>query len=269
MNIFYAFNSFIPTRFNMRLLLRSLTASIVLASSATWANAALISEFSPDQPGPDGTTQNFEISGIAGMNFTGFVLGISGNANSMGVVDTAFSFSQAFDSNGLLVVNINDLIDPTHTIVLVTDFTGQAGGAGATDIDPFDNGQLELGTLIGIQDAIGIADIQAAIDAGGLYGSRLGGQDFAFTGDQPRLVFRDASVGAWYAINDPDRGQIFDINANDIAGSVAFGGDPFNTSFGAINPTAAVAVPEPTTFAAMLAVTAYGIVRLRRRRKQS
>ncbi|TWU46161.1 hypothetical protein Poly51_55560 [Rubripirellula tenax] len=246
--------------------MRQIFCTLVLLAVAiftTPSQAGVISEFQPDQPGIDGLQQRIELSGVAGMSFTGFVLGIGGEAMRFGTVDTVSSVSGTFDTNGLLVATIADLIDPSHTIVLVTDYDESAG---PTDIDTNDDGIADnLSRLIGIQDAIGISD--STTDLFRLYGSQLGGQDFNFTGDQPQLVFRDASVGDWYAINNPANGQVFDINANDVAASMNFNGDPFNPSFGAINPSLVNAVPEPSTGLTFLGLAVVGF--LSRVRRQS
>ncbi len=245
----------------MRLILSGLALTI-FGFFATPSSAALISEFSPDQPGGlDPLDQQIELSGIPGMSYSGFVLGIGGENSRFGTVDTVRGVGGVFDSNGLLVITIGDFLDPSHTIVLVNSYDESAG---PLDIDTDDDGIADnIGRLIGIQDAIGIPD--STNDEFRLYGSQLGGQDFRFTGDQPQLVFRDASVGAWYAINSPSNGQIFDINANDVAGMMSFNGDPFNPSFNAINPSI-VAVPEPTTTMALAGFAVIGWIGHKRRR---
>ena len=63
------------------------------------------------------------------------------------------------------------------------------------------------------------------------------GTDFKFTGDEPGLVFRDASVGNLYAVNDPSGGMVKDANASEIDAGAFSGGDPLNPTFGVINPT--------------------------------
>ena len=133
---------------------------------------------------------------------------------------------------------------------------------GPTDIDLNDDGTADnLSRLVGIRDAIGIAD--EAPDEFRLYGEQLGGADFRFTGDEPRLVFRDVSVGQFFAINAPANGQVFDTEANDVLQTMRFNGDPFTATFGGVNPSI-TAVPEPTSVAAMAAA---GGLWLRRRRR--
>lgn len=236
---------------------------LAIGSLATPLPAALISEFRPDPSGRDPLTQQVELSGIAGTAFRGYLLGIGGEVGRSGTVDTFALIDGMFDSNGLLLATIGDLLDPTHTIVLVNDYDASAG---PTDIDTNDDGIVDdTSRLIGIQDAIGIPD--STTDLPRLYGSKLGGQDFAFTGDQPQLVFRDASTGSWYAINDPINNQIFNTDAMNVADTLPFNGDPFNSSFGAINPTAA-GVPEPGSLFALGGLSVAGfIIHLRRRKR--
>lgn len=246
--------SFFPCSFSL----------LAIVSLATPLPAALISEFRPDPSGRDPLTQQVELSGIAGTTFRGYLLGIGGELGRSGTVDTFSLINGMFDSNGILVATIGDLLDPTHTIVLVNDYDASAG---PTDIDTNDDGIVDdTSRLIGIQDAIGIPDSNADIPR--LYGTKLGGQDFAFTGDQPQLVFRDASTGSWYAINDPTNNQIFNTNAMNVANTLTFNGNPFNSSFGAINPSAA-AVPEPGTVFVLSALSAAGFITQLRRRKRN
>ncbi len=229
----------------MRNTLYTLSLIWIFVMLPSVGSAALISEFTPNPPGLDSPTQTVEISGLAGNSFTGFLLGIGGEFGRYGIVDSSDAVSGTFNSSGLFTTTINDLFNPTHTLVLVTNFTGTVG---TTDIDANDDGMTDnIGSLIGFQDAIGVPDSMA--DQQFLYGSDLGGQDFAFTGAEPTLVFRDASVGSWYAINNPNSGQIFDIGGENIAGSTTFTGDPFVPSFGFINPSGAAAVPEPGSMA--------------------
>ncbi|WP_158453519.1 PEP-CTERM sorting domain-containing protein [Rhodopirellula europaea] len=234
--------------------------AILSVSIITPVQAAVISEFEPNQIGIDAGTQTIELSGTPGVDFAGWVLAIGGEMSRFGTVDRAIEINGVFGSDGLLTTSITDFLDPTFTIVLADDFTGTVG---VTDIDGNNDGIADDTSSIGnIQDALGVAGSE--FDVGRLYGSDLGGQDLAFTGDQPRLVFRDASVGDWYALNDPDNGMIFDIDGNDVSNSLSFNGDPFSPSFGEINPTVS-AVPEPSS---LLALASLSVVAIRRRWKK-
>ncbi|TWT66094.1 PEP-CTERM sorting domain-containing protein [Allorhodopirellula solitaria] len=248
----------------MRFISSSLLLLLAVVSLSTPVHAGVISEFRPAPAGRDPLTQQIELRGMAGTAYRGYVLGIGGEFGRAGTVDTSSLINGTFDSNGLLVATIGDLLDPTHTIVLVTDYDQSAPPA---DIDTNDDGIIDdISRLIGVQDAIGIPD--STTDLFRLYGSQLGGQDFAFTGNEPQLVFRDASMGDWYAINNPNSNQIFDINAVNVADTLTFNGDPFNPSFGSINPSVS-AVPEPGSFVLLGGLSVAGIVTGLRRRKRS
>ncbi|WP_424094491.1 hypothetical protein [Moorena producens] len=120
----------------------------------------------------------------------------------------------------------------------MSTFTGDT----STDIDTDDDGVPDdLSTFGTVFDAIGVPD--AAGDETLLYGTDLGGTDFAFTGDEPRLIFRDGSVGDLYAINDPDNGQVFNSNGTAIT-PASFDTNPTlgTDTFGSINPTISTTV---------------------------
>ena len=218
--------------------------------------ATLISEFQPNPTGADPSDVTFELSGAAGEAFSGWIVSIEGDPSTnpsfaMGTIDRAAQVTGTFDANGLLSVTIPDLENPSFTVALLSDFTGSIGD----DIDTDDDGTADSLSLFGtVLDAIGVPD--TAGDEAFLYGAQLGGTDFAFTGDEPRLIFRDASVGNLYAVNDPDNGEVIDINGNAVPPS-AFGPDPTTgtDTFGVINPTLG-GVVEPTTIFAIAPDTA-------------
>ncbi|MGK7920159.1 MAG: lamin tail domain-containing protein, partial [Trichodesmium sp.] len=207
---------------------------------------ALISEFQPNPTGTDPAQTTFELSGTPGDAFDGVIVSIeSDSGSSAGRVDRVASVSGTFDANGLLTVDITDLENPSFTVALLSDFTGNT----STDIDTDNDGVAdELSTFGTVFDAIGVPDNTG--DQAFLYGTDLGGIDFSYTGDEPRLIFRDASVGDLYAVNDPDNGQVFDINGNDVTPAI-FDTDPTigTDTFGTINPTVGDGgdpEPEPT-----------------------
>ncbi len=201
-----------------------------------------ISEFQPNPPGTDPAEVSFELSGVPGESFEGHIISIeSDTGSSAGAIDRAVFVSGVFDANGLLIVTVPDLENPSFTVALVQGFTGEVGD----DLDTNDDGVADdvssLGTVL---DAIGIPD--TADDEGTLYGAQLGGTDFAFTGEEPQLVFRAASTGELYAVNVIDvlsPGAVFDVTGTDVTAG-AFDSDPTTApTFGAINPDRAEA-PE-------------------------
>lgn len=190
-----------------------------------------INEFEPNPVGTDPANVSFELKGTPNVSFSGWILSVESDGAN-GIVDRAASVSGTFDSQGLLVVSIPDLENPSYTVILTSDFTGTVG---TTDIDANDDGTVDDTSSLGtIYDALGIPD--RVEDEASLYGADLGGEDFAYTGDEPGLVFRDGNTGDWYAVNDPAGEDVYDIAANAIAAS-SFDTDPTTGStFGSANP---------------------------------
>ncbi|MGD1809574.1 ExeM/NucH family extracellular endonuclease [Dapis sp. BLCC M126] len=212
-------------------------------SGSSGTTTALISEFKPNPIGTDPAQTTFELSGTPGDAFDGVIVSIEsdpGSANP-GDINNFASVSGTFDASGLLTVNIPDLENPSFTVALLSDFTGSF----STDIDTNDDGLPDdLSTFGTVFDAIGVPDTIG--DEAFLYGTDLGGIDFTYTGDEPRLIFRDASVGDLYAINDPDNGQVFDINGIDVTPGI-FDTDPTigTDTFGTINPSVGSSASNP------------------------
>ncbi|MGF1479145.1 MAG: endonuclease/exonuclease/phosphatase family protein [Cyanophyceae cyanobacterium] len=194
----------------------------------------LISEFQPNPPGTDPSSQTFELSGTPGESFSGVIVGIesdSGSANP-GDINNFESVSGTFDANGLLTVSIDDLENPSFTVALLSDFTGDT----STDIDPDDDGMADdLSTFGTVFDAIGVLD--AMSDQSLLYGAQLGGTDFDFTGSEPEIIFRDASVGALFAVNELGVNEVFDTAGNSVDPNSFDINPTTGTTFGAINPS--------------------------------
>ncbi len=210
------------------------TDSFILTDGGGPTTNPLISEFQPNPTGTDPSLTTIELSGEAGSSFDGVIVTIeSDSTNNPGEVERVAPVSGVFDANGLLTVNITDLENPSFTIALLSEFTGST----ATDIDTDNDGVADnLSSFGTVFDAIGVPD--SVGDEVFLYGTDLGGVDFAHTGDEPRLIFRDGSVGDLYAINDPDNGQVFDINGTDVTPAI-FDSDPTlgTDTFGTINPS--------------------------------
>ncbi|MEO6348716.1 MAG: T9SS type A sorting domain-containing protein, partial [Aquaticitalea sp.] len=174
--------------------------------------------------------------GTPGATFSGVILSVESDSSGPGVVDSAAAVSGTFESNGLLVVTIPDLENPSFTVALVSAFTGTVG---ATDIDTNDDGVADdISTVGTVYDAIGIPDV--GNDEQFLYGADFGGLDFTYTGDEPRLVFRDGITDAWYAVNDVTgdlTDEIYSLNAT-LTGNADFDVNPADGStFGMINPS--------------------------------
>jgi hypothetical protein len=189
----------------------------------------IINEFEPNPAGTDPTNVSIELKGTPSEAFSGWIISIE-NDGPDGLVDRAANVSGSFDSNGLLVVSIPDLENPSFTIVLLDDFTGTAG---VTDIDTNDDGVVDDTSTFGaILDAIGSPDSDE--DEITMYGEELGGADMAYVGSEPVLVFRDATTNELYGIDQDD--VIYDIEASTVLAS-AFDFDPtLGNTFGSINP---------------------------------
>lgn len=229
--------------------------ALAALASVAFAPAALavsINEIQPNPNGADPNVQQLELLGVAGTAFTGVLLSIESDpGGSLGSVDRLSTISGTFDANGLLVVDINDLENPSNTLILLDSF----GGALGDDIDADDDGIADaFGSFGNVLDAVGIADNVG--DEANLYAEQFGGVDLAFSGDEPQLIFRDAISLMWYAINDPAGTEAFDMFGNSVAFG-AFDFDPSNPTFGDINPTL---VPVPAAvwlFASALATLGF------------
>ena len=233
---------------------------ITIAGLAAAANAQLINEFEPNPAGGDPAQQQVELSGQAGSSFDLWLLSIENDdQSSRGTVDRASNVSGVFDSNGLAVVTIDDLENPSNTLILSDAFTGSVG----VDYDVANDGNLDTSAFGNVLDAVGVSD-----DAGDdalLYASGLGGTDILFNGQfEPLFVFRELSTGDWYQGVTVDFGD----PTERLGVFAAFGGpeispDAFtpsaSTTFGADNPL----IPAPAS-AALLGLGGLAAVRRRR-----
>ena len=207
---------------------------VILLTSLSFGQ--VISEFEPNPNGGDPAMTSFELNGTPNTGFTGWILSIESDSDgSIGLVDRATMVTGAFDANGILVVMIPDLENPSFTVVLVSAFTGTEG---LTDVDTNNDGTLDDASAFGtIFDAIGVPDNVG--DESTIYGVQLGGSDFKYTGDEPRIVFRDGTTGDLYAVNDvtnDSTDQIFNINGIEVLSSDFDFNPADGTTFGIANP---------------------------------
>ena len=238
-------------------------AALAVTSSAS---AQLISEFEPNPAGGDPADTTFELSGVAGALFDLNIHSIE-NDGIDGVVDRATNVMGMFDANGLAVVTVPDLENPSFTVVLSDTLV-----AIGTDLDADDDGVIDDTSLFGtIFDSVGISD--AAGDDATLYSTGLGGSSILFNGEfEPLGVFRDASTGAFFQyvtadFGDPtERVAIFAAAGGAELAPSLFTGNPQATSFGEINPTLldTPAIPEPGSMAALALLAGAGVLRRRR-----
>lgn len=235
-------------------------AAIALCGMSTSVEAALINEFQPNPTGADPTEVSVELIGTPGTSFMDFFLIALESDGANGAVDRlSNAFSGTFDSNGLFVTMIPDLENPSFTFLLAQGATVALG----TDLDVDNDGVIDadlvssLGTVL---DAINVPD--SAADASAVtYASQFGGTDFAFTGTEPQLIFRDGVTGELFAINDPAGTEAFRADGSTISFD-AFSSDPSVPTFGSANPTA---IPEPSTYVALSLIAVGGLVARRRR----
>jgi hypothetical protein len=227
-------------------------------SFASFAQADLINEMSPNPPGTEtGADMFFELSGTAGASTTGFIVAIEAEGAGIGVVQDVISYSGTFDSNGLLVVSGTDIENPSFTIVVTDTFSGTDD---VSDVDTDNDGVIDDTSFFGtIMDAIGVPDSVA--DESFIYGSQLGGADFGHTGDEPQYIFREQNTGDWYAVNDPANG-VYDITGTEVFENWSVDPEAANTR-GALNPFI-TAIPEPTS-AMIFGLAGLGLCVVRRR----
>jgi len=202
--------------------------SFVLISYVSFSQV-LINEFEPNPVGADPSSVSIELKGTPNLEFTGYLLSIE-NDGPDGVIERSREVSGIFDTNGLLVVNVPDLENPSFTILLVDSFTGTVG---VTDIDTNDDGIIDDSSSFNIvYDAIGIPDTKN--DEQYLYGEGLGGKNFVYTGEEPFLVFRDKATSLLYAVNEPEDTVVHNTEGETIP-IENFTGNPTIPSFGAPN----------------------------------
>ncbi|MEN1706156.1 MAG: hypothetical protein AAGJ54_11670 [Planctomycetota bacterium] len=171
-----------------------------IAATSGLATGQVINEFQPNPTGTDPSQVAVEIRGVAGASFSGVLYSVDTDFEN-GPIDRESAVSGTFDANGLLVVMIDDLENPSFDFILASN----AGLLGQ------DSNAVDYGTVF---DAIGIID--AAGDAGFSMAASLGGTLIAFTGDEPGLVFRDGlDSSIIYAINDPAGSVAFDQFGNE------------------------------------------------------
>ncbi|MFH4966839.1 T9SS type A sorting domain-containing protein [Gaetbulibacter sp. M240] len=210
-----------------------LAISCALIASLSYSQV-FINEFEPNPDGADPTTVPIELKGTPNTAFSGYLLSIECDSDkNIGEVQDAEAVSGNFDSNGLLVVNILDLENPSFTLILVNTFTGSKG---STDIDTNDDGVVDdTSSFNMVYDAIGIPDHSG--DEASLYGADLGGTDFKFIGGtsgEPFLVFRDAQSNELFAVQHPGDTEIYTVAGDPIPVS-NFNGNPSMATFGSPN----------------------------------
>lgn len=124
---------------------------------------------------------------------------------------------------------MSDLENPSFILLLID---GACPTIGTSDL-----GVLTTSNVI---DAIGIPDSSLDVERcqpQSIDGSLNAFPGFKYTGDEPKLVFRDGVTGDWYAINDPPQERIYLLDGSYESVTFFATGDPFSSSFGSTNPS--------------------------------
>jgi len=212
------------------------TATITLVSNVNATLPILISEF---QPLPEGANdlpnQTIEIKGEPGESFVGTFVIVDGSQNrsDRGLVVHAFDLSGIFNAEGIITTSVLNFTNPSHTAILTSAFNGDVD---VTDIDTDNDGTADdLSAFGDIFDAVGVQDGGICCPINVVYGTDFGGIDLASIGSPPAAIFRDASEGEYYQINNS--GTIYDSNGT-IVDASAFNNTPtIDGTFGVINPS--------------------------------
>jgi hypothetical protein len=218
---------------------KSLIILTLTVGLASLVSAQYISEFEPNPAGQDPDPGQVEIGGgTPSAAFDLWLLSVE-NDGFNGLVDRVNNITGTFDANGMALVSIPDLENPSFTLVLTTSFTGDT----STDLDPTDDGTLDLTTLGTILDAIGVSD--SVDDDPALYGVTMGGTNILYNGEyEPLLVFRDSGDMTLYntvTVNYGDPSEYIGVFLPDgtEVDAGTFDMDPTVSTFGSTNPTAA------------------------------
>ena len=181
----------------------------------------LISEFDPTFA----STADIEISGPPVEAFDGCIW----TMDSDEVVSETSLVSDFFDGNGLLVVTtFFSQPSPTPFILFLSELCPTPGSGDIASIVT-DSGRIydSIGVPTSQNDEIVLGEIRSALG--------VCGTDLNFTGAEPQLAFRDASVGDLYAVEVIGSGPVFEAQGE--VDPSEFDNDPQFATFGAINPT--------------------------------
>ena len=171
-----------PEPYNCSLTTTSLTAAPVASTD----EAILMSEFEPKPPGADAASTNIEFLGSIGSALDGCLVILESDDDPLkGHVKETRAVRCTFDANGLCIVSVSNIENPSHTLVLL-NIAGCSGISTSTMV-----GDIDPATVL---DAVGVVDA-ASDETNAYYGVQLGGTNIHFTGDEPGIIFRSGSRG--------------------------------------------------------------------------
>lgn len=167
------------------------------SSFCTPVEAPIINELRPNPPSnPDPSKMEIELRGPPGHYFSGYLTSLENdNVEQLGRINEVEPAAGTFNDKGILVFEIDDLRNPSFTIVLSSLKPGYKNSI----MDVNRQGQVLSREKFGqIYDAVGVAD--SAQDEDLLFAKNLGGVNIKFFGKQPTLIFHDSCNLEWYAI---------------------------------------------------------------------
>jgi len=234
-----------------------------LLLSTKVAAGIIINEFAPNPYGSDQSSQTIEIVGDAELSFTDLTL-ISieaDNSQNLGSINNITSgVSGQFDNNGLHVFDVDDLENPSFILILLQgsfDFDMYLNQN--NDLDTNNDGLFDDSTWFDfVLDAVGVFDSNSDHNSSFDYLQQIGGTHFKYSGDEPKLMFRDGISKTFWAINDPAGNVAYDAFGNTKSFD-DFNQTPELSSFGEVNPYVMLNVNEPTTLLLSLLILLVGI----------
>ena len=231
-----------------------ISSHLHLAAKATKTTKAirgsyLFSEFQPNPTGLLEDSQKVEFKGPPNTAFEGCVWSVEADglptvdaegaaaaaATSFGMVDRVSPVSGTFDASGLLAVSIPALANPSFTIFL-------SQSCPKSNVNVFEDSAALLTAVQRIYDSVGVPDSVADAKNLPLIRTTLDnppGTDLGYIGGEPKLVFRDASDGALYQVDDQGSASpsfVFDAHGTKVKEN-EFDPNPRKSSFGVINPS--------------------------------
>lgn len=197
----------------------------------------IINELRPNPPSnPDPKKMEVELRGPPGQDFLGWITSLENDDinDNLGRIDEVEKVSGTFNDRGILVYTMDDIRNPSFTIVL----SSEAPGEEESKMNVDRNGQVLNSHRFGhIYDAVGVPDGAEHEDL--LFGENLSGVNLKYIGKQPTLIFRDSCSGEWYAIGRRNGVpfKVFDKFATQLKENEFNTENVLYPTFGKTNPT--------------------------------